>query len=68
MTMTATLGRLLSAGLALVLAGIVVAVLAEGTTAVAVALGLAGAGGVLLVSAVFYAVGRSEDEERARRR
>jgi hypothetical protein len=60
--------RLVSAGLALLLAATLVAVLGDGTAVVAVALGLAGAGGVLLVCAAFYVVGRSEDEERARRR
>jgi hypothetical protein len=67
-SVTATFSRLVAAGLVLVLAATLVAVLADGTAAVAVGLGLAGTGGVLLVCAAVYAVGRSEDEERARRR
>jgi uncharacterized membrane protein len=59
--------RLVIAGIVLLLAGAVLLALADATTTEAVAMALVGVGGVLLVSAAFYAVGRSEDEERARR-
>ena len=53
------------AGLAL--AGAVVAVATGGSTAgTAVAVALVGSAAVVAVSLVFYAVGRSEDRERAR--
>ena len=60
--------RFLTAGVVLLVAGAVVLALADTTTAEAVAMALLGVGGVLVVSAAFYTVGRSEDEERARRR
>lgn len=60
--------RFLTAGVALLVAGAVVLALADTTTAEAVAMALLGVGGVLVVSAAFYSIGRSEDEERARRR
>ena len=60
--------RLVILGIVLLVAGGVVLALAGGTTTEAVAMALLGVGGVLLVSAAFYNVGRSEDEERARRR
>jgi uncharacterized membrane protein YuzA (DUF378 family) len=51
----------------LVIAGVVVAVLAGGSTAgTAVAVTLVGIAAVVAVSLVFYAVGRSEDRERER--
>jgi hypothetical protein len=51
----------------LVLAGAVVAVATGGSTAgTAVAVALVGSAAVVAVSMVFYAVGRSEDRERAR--
>jgi hypothetical protein len=51
----------------LVLAGAVVAVATGGSTAgTAVAVVLIGSAAVVAVSMVFYAVGRSEDRERAR--
>lgn len=59
---------LVGGAIALVLAAVAVALVADGTIAVAIALTLAGSAGVLLVAAVFYAVGRSEDEDRARGR
>jgi hypothetical protein len=59
--------RLVPTGIVLLVAGAIVLAVAGGTTAEAVAMVLLGVGGVLLVSAAFYAVGRSEDEERARR-
>jgi hypothetical protein len=60
--------RFLTFGVVLLVAGAVVLALADTTTAEAVAMALLGVGGVLVVSAAFYAIGRSEDEERARRR
>jgi cytochrome c biogenesis protein CcdA len=48
-------------------AGAVVLALAGGDTAlVAIGMALAGLGAVLVVSLAFYAVGRSEDRERAK--
>lgn len=49
-------------------AGAVVLLATESTTATAVAIGLFGVAGVLAISAAFYAVGRSEDEARAAER
>ena len=60
--------RFLTTGVVLLVAGAVVLALADTTTAEAVAMALLGVGGVLVVSAAFYSIGRSEDEERARRR
>lgn len=60
--------RFVTAGVVLLVAGAVVLALADTTTAEAVAMALLGVGGVLVVSAAFYSIGRSEDEERARRR
>lgn len=60
--------RFLTAGVVLLVAGAVVLALADTTTAEAVAMALLGVGGVVVVSAAFYTIGRSEDEERARRR
>ena len=56
----------LIAGVVLLVAGIVVAVVADGTGD-AVAFGIAGAGAILLVGLAFYAVGRSEDRDREQR-
>ena len=56
----------LYAGVALLIAGLVVAVAADGKGDV-VAFGIGGAGAVLLVALAFYAVGRSEDRDRERR-
>jgi hypothetical protein len=52
----------------LAVAAAAVLLLASGTTATAVALGLFGVAGVLAMSAAFYYVGRSEDREREARR
>jgi hypothetical protein len=60
--------RLVAAGLVLLVAGAVVLAAASGTTSDAIAMALCGVGGVLLVCAAFYAVGRSEDADRAGRR
>jgi membrane-bound ClpP family serine protease len=53
----------LAIAIGLIVAGVVL-LAAEANVA---ALAVGGLGGVLLVSAVFYAVGRSEDLERERR-
>ena len=66
--MTMAVTRLVTAGIVLLVAGAIVLAVAGSTITEAVAMALLGVGGVLLVSAAFYAVGRSEDEERARRR
>jgi hypothetical protein len=58
--------RQAAAPLALALAGAVVAVVSGGSTAgTATALALVGLAAVLALSLVFFAVGKSEDEERA---
>ena len=58
---------LVAIGVVLLLVGIVVSVAADAST-VGLVVGLVGVGlgAVALISAVFYAVGRSEDEDRAR--
>jgi len=48
------------------IAAIVLALVTESTTVKAIALALGGCACVLAVSVAFYAVGRSEDEQRAR--
>jgi hypothetical protein len=53
--------------LLLIVAGAAVAVLADGTTAQAVAIFLIGVGCVAAVSGVFWRIGRSEDREREER-
>ena len=60
-------GTLVAIGVVLLLVGIVVSVAADAST-VGLVVGLVGVGlgAVALISAVFYAVGRSEDEDRAR--
>lgn len=55
----------LYAGIALFVAGIVIAIFADGTGDV-VGFAVGGAGAVLLVALAFYAVGRSEDRDRER--
>jgi hypothetical protein len=49
----------------LVIAGILVAALVDGTAAGVVSIMLIGIGGVLAVALVFLAIGLSEDRERA---
>jgi O-antigen/teichoic acid export membrane protein len=56
----------LLAGVVLLVAGIVVAAVADGKGDV-VGFGVGGAGAVILVALAFYAVGRSEDRDRERR-
>ena len=58
---------LVAIGVVLLLVGIVVSVAADAST-VGLVVGLVGVGlgAVALISAVFYAVGRSEDEDRER--
>jgi hypothetical protein len=56
----------LIAGLVLLVAGIVIAIAADGKGDV-VGFGVGGAGGILLVGLAFYAVGRSEDLDREQR-
>jgi hypothetical protein len=56
--------RLALPPLLLILAGAAVAVLADGTTANAIAIFLIGVGCVVAVSAVFWRIGRDEDRER----
>lgn len=58
---------LVAIGVVLLLVGIVVSVAADAST-VGLVVGLVGVGlgAVALISAVFYAVGRSEDEDRSR--
>jgi hypothetical protein len=51
---------------ALVLAGVLCALLLDGTAAGVVSIMLIGVGSVLAVALVFLAVGLSEDRERAR--
>lgn len=60
--------RQAAAPLALALAGAVVAIVSGGSTAgTATALALVGLAAVLALSLVFFAVGKSEDDERAAR-
>jgi uncharacterized membrane-anchored protein len=65
--MAKPVGTLVVIGVVLLLVGIVVSVAADAST-VGLVVGLVGVGlgAVALISAVFYAVGRSEDEDRAR--
>ena len=56
----------LIAGVVLLVAGIVVAAVADGKGDV-IGFGVGGAGAVLLVGLAFYAVGRSEDRDREQR-
>lgn len=58
---------LLAAAATLLVAGIVVVALTDGATEIALGGGLIAVAGVLAVSAFFYAVGHSEDRERASR-
>jgi hypothetical protein len=51
-------------GAVLLVAGIALGLANAGVAANAVAVVLGGFGGVALVAAVFYAIGRSEDRER----
>ena len=53
-------------GVVLLVAGVVIAAIADGKGDV-VGFGVGGAGAVLLVGLAFYAVGRSEDRDRERR-
>jgi hypothetical protein len=61
-----TPARLLLIAGGLLVAAVAVALAADGTAATAVALALLGFAGVLVTSAAFLAVGRSEDAQRAR--
>ena len=56
----------LYAGIALVVAGLAVGLLADGKGDV-IGFGVGGAGAILLVGLAFYAVGRSEDRDREQR-
>ncbi len=56
----------LVAGVVLIVAGVVIAAVADGKGDV-VGFGVGGAGAVLLVGLAFYAVGRSEDRDREQR-
>ena len=56
----------LIAGAALLVAGVVVSIVADGKGDV-IAFGAGGAGAILLVGVAFYAVGRSEDRDREQR-
>jgi hypothetical protein len=58
--------RILGLAIVLFVAGAVVLLAADGTTAKAVGYALVGLAGVAGVSAAFYAVGLSEDRARAR--
>ena len=51
-------------GLALIVAGFIVAAVAGGTAGNAIALALMGVGGVLAVAAAFFEIGASEDRDR----
>jgi hypothetical protein len=54
-------------GVALLLVGIVLSLVGNGSTALfAAGLAMVGIGGVILASVFFYEVGRSEDEARGR--
>jgi hypothetical protein len=57
----------IGAAAALVVAGVLCAVLFDGTAAGVVSIMLIGVGLVLAVSLVFFAIGLSEDRERAER-
>jgi hypothetical protein len=54
-----------AAAAVLIVAGVLVAALADGTAAGVIAILLIGAGGVFAVSLVFLLIGLSEDRERA---
>ena len=54
------------AGVVLLVAGILIAAVADGKGDV-VGFGVGGAGAILLVGLAFYAVGRSEDRDREQR-
>ncbi|HEX8086781.1 MAG TPA: hypothetical protein VF529_21015 [Solirubrobacteraceae bacterium] len=56
----------LIAGVVLLVAGIVIAAVVDGKGDV-VGFSVGGAGAILLVGLAFYAVGRSEDRDRAQR-
>jgi hypothetical protein len=56
----------LSAGVALLVAGLVIAAVADGKGDVA-GFAVAGVGAIVLVGLAFYAVGRSEDRDREQR-
>ena len=56
----------LYAGVALLIAGVIIAMVADGKGDV-VAFAVGGAGAVTLVGLAFYAVGRSEDRDREQR-
>jgi hypothetical protein len=58
--------RIVRWSLVLLGAGIALAAVGTGTTADAIGITLGGIGAVGLVSAAFYAVGLSEDRDRAR--
>jgi hypothetical protein len=58
--------RILGLAAVLLVAGAVVLLVGDGTTARAAGFFLVGVAGVAAVSAAFYAVGLSEDRERAR--
>ena len=58
--------RLLVVAIVLFVAGAIVLVAGDGTTARAIGYGLVGLASVAGVSAAFYAVGLSEDRARAR--
>lgn len=55
-----------AAAAGLLVAAVVVLLVADGTTANAIALLVFGLAGVLAVSGVFYRIGRGEDEARRR--
>jgi hypothetical protein len=61
-----TPARLLLVAGGLLVAAVMVGLFADGTAATAVALALAGFAGVVVTSAAFLVVGRSEDAQRAR--
>jgi len=61
-----TPARLLLVAAGLLIAAVIVAVATDSTAATAVAIALAGFAGVLVTSAAFLVVGRSEDAQRAR--
>jgi hypothetical protein len=58
--------RILGAGLALLIGGMVLALVVNSVIVAAVGWGLFGIGGVLLVSLAFLLVGESEDRDRLR--
>jgi hypothetical protein len=58
--------RIVGVALVLLVAGVVVLLAGDGTTARAAGYFLVGVAAVAAVSAAFYAVGLSEDRERAR--